>query len=428
MRPDFLVGLSARLPRILYVIQTKITQRGPHALCGNHIQPEYGILRGFSVTAVTGANHPRSQYCKLAGPVSAAALVSFQDAMKTPKRRPILAPVLLAGDIAPDFVLPDLDGQNIDLRSDAIAGNTIVLVFLPRFSAGVRETLAAFRANLNAFISARARLFAVSLAPAALVAEQEMPFTTLLDGDAQVFRAFGADRSDWPTTFVLRSNHHLTAIFDGEPATQVPAALAMVERLATFREPALMGVHPPVLMIPEVLSAEDCRRLMEVVDTRGKQFVDPGPGLDYLGTDYKMRIPEQMREDRIDHWIFDRDSCEFLAHRLQRVWPEIFKAFQYRITKQEALRIGCYQGSRGGYLHGHRDNVPPFTYRRFAMSINLNCEEFEGGELRFPEFGDQRYRPENGTAFVFSSSLLHEALHVTAGRRRVLLAFLFGEQ
>ena len=108
--------------------------------------------------------------------------------------------------------------------------------------------------------------------------------------------------------------------------------------------------------------------------------------------------------------------------------PEIAKAFQYRITRWERLRIGCYQGERGGELHGHRDNVEPTPYRRFAMSINLNVEEFAGGELRFPEFGDQRYRPANGTAIVFSSSLLHEALHVTAGRRLVLLAFLFGDR
>jgi predicted 2-oxoglutarate/Fe(II)-dependent dioxygenase YbiX len=45
--------------------------------------------------------------------------------------------------------------------------------------------------------------------------------------------------------------------------------------------------------------------------------------------------------------------------------------------------------------------------------------------LRFPEYGDQRYRPGTGSAIVFSSSLLHEALHVTSGRRFVLLAFLF---
>jgi predicted 2-oxoglutarate/Fe(II)-dependent dioxygenase YbiX len=92
------------------------------------------------------------------------------------------------------------------------------------------------------------------------------------------------------------------------------------------------------------------------------------------------------------------------------------------------MRIGCYQGERGGKLHGHRDNAEPTPYRRFAMSMNLNAEEFKGGELRFPEFGDQRYRPENGEAFVFSSSLLHEALHATSGRRLVLLAFLFGDR
>jgi predicted 2-oxoglutarate/Fe(II)-dependent dioxygenase YbiX len=97
------------------------------------------------------------------------------------------------------------------------------------------------------------------------------------------------------------------------------------------------------------------------------------------------------------------------------------------VTRWERLRIGCYQGERGGKLHGHRDNVEPTPYRRFAMSINLNLQEFEGGELRFPEFGDQRYRPASGTALVFSSSLLHEALHVTSGRRLVVLAFLFGD-
>jgi predicted 2-oxoglutarate/Fe(II)-dependent dioxygenase YbiX len=141
-----------------------------------------------------------------------------------------------------------------------------------------------------------------------------------------------------------------------------------------------------------------------------------------------MRIPEHGRVDRVDHWIVDRDTETLLHRRIaQRVLPEIVRAFQYRITQWERLRIGCYQGERGGKLHAHRDNVAPTSYRRFAMSINLNTEEFSGGELRFPEFGDQRYRPASGTAIVFSSSLLHEALHVTSGRRLVVLAFLFGD-
>jgi len=63
------------------------------------------------------------------------------------------------------------------------------------------------------------------------------------------------------------------------------------------------------------------------------------------------------------------------------------------------------------------------AYRRFAMSLNLNSEEFSGGELRFPEYGPQRYKPDTGAAIVFSCSILHEALEVTEGRRFVLLAF-----
>ena len=190
-----------------------------------------------------------------------------------------------------------------------------------------------------------------------------------------------------------------------------------------------MALHPPVLIVPEVFTQEECRRLIEIYRTRGNVFVPPGPGIDYNGKDYKMRIPEHGRQDRIDHWIVEEDTKKFIYSRLERrLFPEIAKAFHYHITAYERMRIGCYQGERGGKLHGHRDNVEPTPYRRFAMSMNLNTEEFSGGELRFPEFGDQRYRPENGAAFVFSSSLLHEALHVTSGRRLVLLAFLFGDR
>jgi len=58
---------------------------------------------------------------------------------------------------------------------------------------------------------------------------------------------------------------------------------------------------------------------------------------------------------------------------------------------------------------------------RFHFETSLRI--LKGANCDFP----QRYRPEAGTAIVFSSSLLHEAMHVTAGRRFVFLAFLFGD-
>ena len=61
------------------------------------------------------------------------------------------------------------------------------------------------------------------------------------------------------------------------------------------------------------------------------------------------------------------------------------------------------------------------------MSLNLN-ESYEGGALRFPEYGPDHYRPAAGDAVVFSCSLMHEALPVTRGERYVLLSFFFDEE
>ncbi len=342
---------------------------------------------------------------------------------------PPLRPPLAAGDIAPSCALPALDGSIVDLRGDDIAGNSMVILFCPKFLPAVVEAVAGVSAALRSFAALGARVFAVTLEPAKAAAAQEMPFPVLRDRDGEVFRAFNANTRDLPTIVVLRPNQHVLAILKAPPQAQAGEALALIERLAAERRPVLMTPHPPVLIVPDVLSAADCRRLVTVYETRGQTFMPPGAGIDYIGTDYKMRIPEYGRGDRIDHWIVDKDTETLLRQRIElRLLPEIAKAFQYRVTRWERLRIGCYEGQRGGELHGHRDDVEPTPYRRFAMSINLNLAEFTGGELRFPEFGDQRYRPENGAAIVFSSSLLHEALHVTSGRRLVLLAFLFGDR
>jgi peroxiredoxin len=334
------------------------------------------------------------------------------------------------GDIAPACVVPDRDGVLVDLRSDAIAGNPIAIVFCPRLTPSIARLVADYAARHAALTSIGARLFAVTLADAREPEWRNVSFPVLRDADGKVFGAFAANTGDRPTTVVLRPNHHVAAIVKSMPGgAHVDDVFAILKRLAAERKPRLMPPHPPVLVVPDVLTCEECRRLIEVYQTRGNVFMQPGPGIDYNGKDYKMRIPEYGRRDRIDHWIVEEDTKAFLRDRLvNRLFPEIAKAFHYDITAWERMRIGCYEGQRGGELHGHRDNVEPTPYRRFAMSMNLNVEEFSGGELRFPEFGDQRYRPDNGTAFVFSSALLHEALHVTSGRRLVLLAFLFGDR
>ena len=79
------------------------------------------------------------------------------------------------------------------------------------------------------------------------------------------------------------------------------------------------------------------------------------------------------------------------------------------------------------HFRAHRDNTTKGTaHRRFAVSVNLN-DDFEGGEVSFPEFSPRGYKPPVGGAVVFSCSLLHAVSQVTRGRRYAFLPFLYDD-
>jgi predicted 2-oxoglutarate/Fe(II)-dependent dioxygenase YbiX len=59
--------------------------------------------------------------------------------------------------------------------------------------------------------------------------------------------------------------------------------------------------------------------------------------------------------------------------------------------------------------------------------LNLNTGEYDGGELRFPEFGRATFSPPAGGAVVFSCSLLHEATPVSQGKRYAFLPILYDD-
>jgi hypothetical protein len=320
------------------------------------------------------------------------------------------------GDIAPGFLLTGPGGEEIDPGNDHVSGKPLLLLF-PAPGGALPTGLEAAAAKVKAM---GGRAFQISAGP---VGAKDAPqgFEKLQDADGKVSALYGAGKAARLVT--LAPNRHIAAI--GEDAA---SALEALERISARRR--LVDSHPPIMIIPDVFSLADCRKLIGIYTMTGHTFLEPSHGAHPPGMgDYKMRIPEYGRKDRIDHWVVTPETNAFVDDRLKRrVFPEIRKAFQYKITRREGYRIGCYEGERGGELHGHRDNTKPnVAHRRFACSINLNSEQFEGGGIRFPEFNDSEYRPETGAAIVFSSSLLHEPMHVTAGKRYVLLSFLYGE-
>jgi len=134
------------------------------------------------------------------------------------------------------------------------------------------------------------------------------------------------------------------------------------------------------------------------------------------------------QKKRRDAEIPDGPLREGLRQRLAlRLVPEIRRAFAFEVTRIERYIVACYDAEEGGFFKPHIDNGAPQTaHRRFAVTINLN-DDFEGGDLRFPEFGRRTYRAPAGGAVVFSCSLLHEATPVIAGRRYATLPFLYDE-
>ncbi len=332
----------------------------------------------------------------------------------TPASKQGAAPrALEIGDIAPAFRLTAARGEEVDPTADHMSGKVLVLLF-PGSGAAGPEGVSALADKARVL---GGRCFLIAAAPK----DAPAGFEPAADSDGKVASLYGARQA--PHLVVIAPNRHVAAI-----GADVGAAAAALERIAARR--AVATNHPPVLMLPDVLSRADCQRLISIFTLQGHTFLEAAHGAPPTGIgDYKMRIPEYGRKDRIDHWIMTPETNAFIDDRLKRrVFPEIRRCFQYKITRREGYRIGCYEGERGGELHGHRDNTQAnVAHRRFACSVNLNSEQFEGGGIRFPEFGDQEYSPETGAGIVFSSSLLHEPTHVTRGKRYVLLAFLYGE-
>ncbi|WP_179954114.1 2OG-Fe(II) oxygenase [Denitrobaculum tricleocarpae] len=126
--------------------------------------------------------------------------------------------------------------------------------------------------------------------------------------------------------------------------------------------------------------------------------------------------------------IRNRQIQKYLDEKLaRRIRPEVEKAFQTGFSKREDYRIAAYAAASGDSLAAHRDNPTAKTrHRRFSVFVTLNAEDFEGGALRFREYGCQDYRVGTGSAIIWSCSLLHEVRPVTQGQRFILGTHFFG--
>lgn len=328
---------------------------------------------------------------------------------------------LLPGDPVPNWIAASDTNPRYSLQ--ATGGRWVVLGVLGSATApGATAALAAFAAGALAVLDANHRAALLISADAEDRAGARIPqhlpqYRAIWDETGAVTASLGG-----PGWLLLDPTQRLFARWElGETA----ALLAMLARLPPPALHAGVAAPAPALIVPRIFEPELCRLLIARYREAGGQasgFMREVDGRTIGTHDPGFKV-------RRDHLIEDEALRATLRGRLaRRLAPEIQKAFQFHATRLERYLVACYRADEGGHFAAHRDNTTKGTaHRRFAVTINLNAEEFEGGDLVFPEFGRTAYRAPTGGAVVFSCSLLHQALPVTEGERFAFLPFLYDD-
>ncbi len=337
---------------------------------------------------------------------------------------------LTPGDPAPWFHAPSFGGR-ARYSFDTVGGRPVLMLFHGSAAQPVcAAAIAIVERHRALFDDLHACFFGVSVDPGDVeqgrIAPQLPGIRWLLDFDRAVSRLYGALSGDGPQArytpqwILLDPMLRVAALF---PIDRGEAAISALEALIA-RGPEVQTA--PVLMVPRIFDAGLCRTLIDLYEADGGR--PSGFMRDENGVTVEKVDPHHKR--RSDLLIVDGPVLDQVRQRLaDALTPMIRRAFQFEPTRVERWLVACYNADgEGGHFRPHRDNTTKGTaHRKFAVTINLNAEDYEGGDLRFPEFGPLTYRAPTGGAVVFSCSLMHEALPVARGKRYAFLPFLYDD-
>lgn len=330
---------------------------------------------------------------------------------------------LFAGTPAPMFSAPS--PVNPQFAFGSLGGRYILLAFLPPPGPERDTALKHVHDHAGHFQDDRLLFFGVLPDAASFAQARNEPpcrWFADLEGDLRrKFDALGPGGVLQPQWIVIDP---MLRIMGAVPLERGEAVLQQITRFGHPDAHAGVPVHAPVLIVPRIFEPQLCRRLIDHYKEVGGQ----PSGVMRERNGKTVGVLDSFKRRR-DASIADEALMAELRPRIsRRLLPEIEKAFQFRVTRMERYIVACYDAEEGGYFSAHRDNTTAGTaHRQIAVSINLNAEDFEGGDLRFPEYGRRTYRPPTGGAVVFSCSLLHEATPVIRGTRYAFLPFFYDD-
>ena len=333
-------------------------------------------------------------------------------------------PPLSVGEFAPSFARPTRANPSFHLST--LPGRYVLLSFLPPGHEAKAAALAAFSRIRPRFDDLNFTAFFVAGEPDSsdVPPDQSPGQRWFFDADRSLARLYGAlgdDGTEVPFWLLLDP---MLRVLNRAPFEQPDALFTQIADLPLpdYQSGGLLTA--PVLIVPRIFDPGLCKRLIALYEAKGGEL--SGVMRDVDGK--TVGVLDRMKTRR-DVMIEDVGLRREVLERLSRALiPMVARTYQFKATRLERYLVACYDAAEGGFFKPHRDNESYGTaHRRFAVSINLNADGFEGGDLRFPEFGTRTYRPPTGGAVVFCCTLQHEATQVTKGRRYAFLPFLYDE-
>lgn len=169
-----------------------------------------------------------------------------------------------------------------------------------------------------------------------------------------------------------------------------------------------------IAVLPEVFSAEECRRMIEMA--RSRPF-ERGRVLE--GRDDARRCDYACVEDGVEaRWIYDG---------IVRAFHLANERFRYRLRAMIEPVIAVAYGPGDGF-DWHLDAGGEITAtRKLSLSLLLTGPDaYDGGGIEISGGAGESLRPPAGTAIIFPSLLSHRVKDVTRGTRVALVAFAHG--
>ncbi len=333
---------------------------------------------------------------------------------------------LCPGDRVPDFQLPDHLGTRRIFYNE-VRGRPLLLFVAAGLDAAA-TAFQVFASRVGSFVELGADCLVVTGAGiadnAALLARCGIDLPAYSDPQRQLVTALLAMPADvGPASFgcyLLDPNQRVLSVVRGGEAEIALDDLQAA--LQSWSRRGLAGLNAPALILPNTLEPELCKALIAAWQAEHHEGSFSTGRVDASSSDINAYDPNLKKT--LEHVVSDQDLSRRATLALaRRIGPELAKVFNYAAPfRFDAHVVMRYRPERGDFFGMHRDNLRQQNKRRFAVSLNLN-DDFEGGELHFPEYSGSGIKMAGGTACVFSCALLHEARQVTRGERFVLTNF-----